>query len=91
MEIMKKKIITVAKNLPKSIFLGLCDAILPHIKESVKEKDSNFAKELPTLDINYTRLTSALVFFLLNVLTIFDVITYTDIIEFLDILTEFLK
>jgi hypothetical protein len=80
---MKKKIITIAKNLPKSIFYGFTDAILPHIKESVKEKESEFAKELPQLDINYTRLTSALVFFTLNILAIFDIITFDDILNFL--------
>jgi hypothetical protein len=80
---MKKKIITIAKNLPKSIFYGFTDAILPHIKESVKEKESEFAKELPQLDINYTRLTSALVFFTLNILAIFDIITFEDILNFL--------
>lgn len=81
---MKKKLITVAKNLPKSIFLGFTDAILPHIKESVKEKESDFVKELPQLNINYTRLTSALVFFTLNILAIFDVITFKDILTFLE-------
>jgi len=81
---MKKKIITVVKNLPKSIFLGFTDAILPHIKESVKEKESDFAKELPQLNINYTRLTSALVFFTLNILAIFDIITFKDILNFLE-------
>jgi hypothetical protein len=81
---MKKKIITVAKNLPKSIFLGFTDAILPHIKESVKEKESDFAKEMPELNINYTRLTSALVFFTLNILAIFDLITFKDILNFLE-------
>ena len=80
---MKKKIITIAKNLPKSIFYGFTDAILPHIKESVKEKESEFAKEMPQLDINYTRLTSALVFFTLNILAIFDIITFDDILNFL--------
>jgi hypothetical protein len=80
---MKNKIITIAKNLPKSIFYGFTDAILPHIKESVKEKESEFAKELPQLDINYTRLTSALVFFTLNILAIFDIITFQDILTFL--------
>ena len=80
---MKKKLITVAKNLPKSIFLGFTDAILPHIKESVKEKESDFVKELPELNINYTRLTSALVFFTLNILAIFDIITFKDILTFL--------
>jgi hypothetical protein len=81
---MKKKLITVAKNLPKSIFLGFTDAILPHIKESVKEKESDFAKEMPELNINYTRLTSALVFFTLNILAIFDIITFKDILNFLE-------
>jgi hypothetical protein len=81
---MKKKIITVAKNLPKSIFLGFTDAILPHIKESVKEKESDFLKETPQLNINYTRLTSALVFFTLNILAIFDIITFKDILNFLE-------
>ena len=81
---MKKKIISIAKNLPKSIFYGFIDAILPHIKESVKEKESEFAKEMPQLDINYTRLTSALVFFTLNMLAIFDIITFKDILNFLE-------
>jgi len=81
---MKKKIITIAKNLPKSIFFGFTDAILPHIKESVKEKESEFARETPKLEINYTRLTSALVFFTLNILAIFDFITFDDILKFLE-------
>lgn len=81
---MKKKIITIAKNLPKSIFFGFTDALLPHIKESVKEKESEFASELPQLHINYTRLTSALVFFTLNILAIFDIITFEDILNFFE-------
>lgn len=81
---MKKKIIKIARNLPKSIFLGFTDAILPHIKESVKEKESEFSDELPQVSINYTRLTSALVFFTLNILSIFDIITYEDILAFLE-------
>ena len=49
---MKRKLISGLKNLPKSIFFGFTDAILPHIKESVKEKESDFVKELPELNIN---------------------------------------
>ena len=80
---MKKKIATGLKNLPKAILLGFTDALLPNIKDSIKEKDSEFARELPTLDIDWTRLTSALVSFTLIILAIFDFITAEDIIKFL--------
>jgi len=81
---MKKQLITYFKNLPKNIIFGFTDALLPHIKESVKEKDTDFFKETPKLEINYTRLTSALVFFTLNILAIFDFITFQDILKFLE-------
>lgn len=80
---MKKKIATGLKNLPKAILLGFTDALLPNINDSIKEKDSDFARELPTLDIDWTRLTSALVSFTLIILAIFDFITAEDIIKFL--------
>jgi hypothetical protein len=80
---MKRKIIHTVKKFPKSIFLGFCDALLPYIKESIKEKDSDFVRESPTLDIDWTRLTSALVSFTIIILAIFDFITAKDIIKFL--------
>lgn len=80
---MKKKIATGLKNLPKAVLLGFTDALLPNIKDSIKEKDSEFVRELPTLDIDWTRLTSALVSFTLIILAIFDFITAEDIIKFL--------
>jgi hypothetical protein len=80
---MKRKIINSLKNFPKSIVLGFLDALLPYIKESVKEKESDFAQELPKLQIDWTRLTSALVSFTIIILCIFDFITAEDIIKFL--------
>ena len=80
---MKRKIINSIKNFPKSIVLGFLDALLPYIKESVKEKESDFAQELPKLQIDWTRLTSALVSFTIIILCIFDFITAEDIIKFL--------
>jgi hypothetical protein len=80
---MKRKIINGIKNFPKSIVLGFLDALLPYIKESIKEKESEFARELPKLQIDWTRLTSALVSFTIIILCIFDFITAEDIIKFL--------
>lgn len=80
---MKRKIINGIKNFPKSIVLGFLDALLPYIKESIKEKESEFARELPKLQIDWTRLTSALVSFTIIILCIFDFITADDIIKFL--------
>jgi hypothetical protein len=80
---MKRKLMSGLKNLPKSVILGFTDALLPNIKDSIKEKDSDFARELPTLQIDWTRLTSALVSFTIIILAIFDFITAEDIIKFL--------
>ena len=71
------------RKFPKSIFLGFCDALLPYIKESIKEKDTLYISENPKLEIDWTRLTSALVSFTLIILAIFDFITAEDILKFL--------
>lgn len=80
---MKRKIINTMRKFPKSIFLGFCDALLPYIKESIKEKDTLYISDVPKLEIDWTRLTSALVSFTLIILAIFDFITADDILKFL--------
>ena len=80
---MKRKLINTMRKFPKSIFLGFCDALLPYIKESIKEKDTLYISENPKLEIDWTRLTSALVSFTLIILAIFDFITADDILKFL--------
>ena len=80
---MKRKIINTVRKFPKSIFLGFCDALLPYIKESIKEKDTLYISESPKLDIDWARLTSALVSFTIIILAIFDFITADDILKFL--------
>ena len=57
--------------------------LISKIKDSIKEKDSDFAREMPTLQIDWMRLTSALVSFTIIILAIFDFITAEDIIKFL--------
>ena len=80
---MKKKIINRLKTFHKSLFLGFTDAILPNIKDTIKQKETDFLNDQPKLDIDWTRLTSALVSFTIIILAIFDFITAEDIIEFL--------
>jgi len=80
---MKKKLINGVKNFHLSILLGFLDALLPHIKDTIKEKHSDFLHDVPKLDIDWTRLTSALVTFTLIILAIFDFITAKDIIKLL--------
>lgn len=80
---MKKKLINSIKNFHLSLLLGFLDALLPHIKDTIKEKHSDFLHEVPQLDIDWTRLTSALVTFTLIILAIFDFITAKDIIKLL--------
>lgn len=80
---MKRKIFAVVKKIPVSVGKGILDAILPNIKESIKEKESDFKNELPKVSIDWTRLTTALVSFTIIILAIFDFITYDDILEFL--------
>lgn len=80
---MKKKIINGVKNFHTSLLLGFLDAFLPNIKDTIKEKHSDFLHDVPRLDIDWTRLTSALVSFTIIVLAIFDFITAQDIIKFL--------
>jgi hypothetical protein len=79
---MKLKIISLIKKIPKSVFLGLADAILPNIKESIKENPSEFVQLPSSFKIDWTRLTSAFVFFTLILLAIFDFITFNDIVKF---------
>ena len=79
---MKFKIFSLIKKIPKSVFLGIGDAILPNIKESIKEKQSEFVQLPNTFTIDWTRLTSAFVFFTLILLAIFDFITFDDIANF---------
>jgi hypothetical protein len=80
---MRKKLIKGFTAFHTSLFLGFCDAFLPNIKDTIKEKHTDFVNEVPRLDIDWTRLTSALVSFTLIVLAIFDFITAKDIIKFL--------
>jgi len=80
---MKKKIVNGLKTFHTSLFLGFCDAFLPNIKDTIKEKHSDFLHDVPKLDIDWTRLISALVSFTIIVLAIFDFITAKDIIGFL--------
>ena len=80
---MKKKLVNGLKNFHTSLFLGFCDAFLPNVKDTIKEKHSDFLHDVPKLDIDWTRLTSALVSFTLIILAIFDFITAEDIIKFL--------
>ena len=78
---MTKKIINSCKKFPKSLFLGFIDAVLPNIKESIKEVPSEFLNDQNKINIDYLRLGSATVFFVLNLLCILDVITYNDLIN----------
>jgi hypothetical protein len=80
---MTKKIINGCKKFPKSLFLGFIDAILPNIKESIKEIPSEFLNDKGKVNIDYLRLGSATVFFVMNILCILDVITYNDLINVL--------
>ena len=80
---MKKKIINKVKNFHISLLMGFLDAFLPHVKDTIKEKHSDFLHDVPKLDIDWTRLTSALVTFTLIILAIFDFITAKDIIKLL--------
>ena len=88
---MKRKIINTMRKVLKSIFLGFCDALLPYIKESIKEKDTLYISENPKLEIDWTRLTSALLSFTLIILAIFDFITADDILKFLTALNSLLQ
>ena len=80
---MKKKIINRLKNFHVSLFLGIIDALLPNIKDTIKQKETDFLHDQPKLDIDWTRLTSALVSFTIIILAIFDFIPAEDIIKFL--------
>ena len=80
---MKKKIINRLKTFHTSLFLGIIDALLPNVKDTIKQKETDFLNDQPKLDIDWTRLTSALVSFTIIILAIFDFITAQDIIEFL--------
>ena len=80
---MKKKIINRLKTFHTSLFLGITDALLPNVKDTIKQKETDFLHDQPKLDIDWTRLTSALVSFTIIILAIFDFITAEDIIKFL--------
>lgn len=80
---MRKKLVNGLKTFHVSLFLGFLDALLPNIKDSIKEKQSDFLNDRPRLDIDWTRLTSSLVSFTIIILAMFDFITAKDIIQFL--------
>ena len=79
-----KKIPNYFKNQLKSLFLGILDALLPNIKESLKEIPSEFLNDRGELKIDIVRLCSSTVFFVLIILAICDVITFNDIINFVN-------
>lgn len=68
----------------QSLFLGIFDALLPNIKESLKQIPSEFLNDRGELKIDFVRICSATVFFVLMILSICDVITFNDILKFVD-------
>jgi len=79
-----KKIPNYFKNFMQSLFLGILDALLPNIKESFKQIPSEFLNDRGELKIDFVRICSATVFFVLMILCICDVITFNDIINFVN-------
>lgn len=68
----------------QSLFLGILDAILPNIKESLKQIPSEFLNDRGELKIDFVRICTATVFFVLIILAICDVITFNDMINFVN-------
>ena len=68
----------------QSLFLGILDAILPNMKESLKQIPSEFLNDRGELKIDFVRISSATVFFVLIILAICDVITFNDILNFVN-------
>jgi hypothetical protein len=79
-----KKIPNYFKKFTQSLFLGILDALLPNIKESLKEIPSEFLNDRGELKIDFVRISSATVFFVLMILAICDVITFNDILKFIN-------
>lgn len=77
-----KKLPNYFKKFTQSLFLGILDALLPNIKESLKEIPSQFLNDRGELKIDVVRLCSATIFFVLIILAICDVITFNDISNF---------
>lgn len=77
-----KKIPNHIQKFTKSLFLGILDAILPNIKESLKEIPSEFLNDRGELKVDIVRICTATVFFVLIILAICDVITFNDILIF---------
>lgn len=79
-----KKIPNQFKKFTQSLFLGILDAVLPNIKESLKEIPSEFLNDRGELKIDFVRICSATLFFVLIMLAICDVITFNDILKFVN-------
>lgn len=79
-----KKIPNYFKKFTQSLFLGILDAVLPNIKESLKEIPSEFLNDRGELKIDFVRICSATLFFILIMLAICDVITFNDILNFVN-------
>jgi hypothetical protein len=77
-----KKIPTYCKNFLESVGLGILDALLPNIKESLKQIPSEFLYEKGKFQIDIVRVCSATIFFVLMILAICDIITFNDITKF---------
>lgn len=79
-----KKIPKYCKNFIESVGLGILDAILPNIKESLKQIPSEFIYEKGKFQVDIVRICTATVFFVLIILAICDIITFNDILIFVN-------
>lgn len=68
----------------ESVGLGILDAILPNIKESLKQIPSEFIYEKGKFQVDIVRICTATVFFVLIILAICDIITFNDILIFVN-------
>jgi len=82
-----KKIFKTIGKIGVGIFKGVLDVALPNVQNTIKMIDPEFPDEKKKIDIDFTRLISAITVWIILVLIFFGKIKASDV---LDLITKLL-
>lgn len=75
-------------NLILNVILGIFDAVLPKVDNSIQTVQSEFFNDDPKIAVNWIRFLATLITFIILVLNFFHLVTIEDIIRILETLPE---
>lgn len=75
-------------NLILNIFLGIFDAVLPKVDNSIQTIPSEFFNDDSKISVNWIRFLATLLTFIFLVLNFFHLVTIDDIIRILETISE---